>query len=234
MKILKIFFTIFLLGFLLFGFLYIKSWIQYKADRAEWEAEVVELDKRIEEAQLERMRFEEEAEFWADRASEANVKVANREAELEAKRREHEVMLANIAIMPPDEVVSELVLILKLPETHVTLSGLGVTFSLDASRLVLTKLQAYEFSLKEEKPAYVDIIALMDVTIKSQKEEIQALRNTNRAWSKECDGLRLKYEGEHELRLKAEATPQFNLFTTKNVVIGLSVTAVVVGAFIIF
>jgi len=37
MKILKIFFTIFLLGFLLFGFLYIKSWIQYKADRAEWE-----------------------------------------------------------------------------------------------------------------------------------------------------------------------------------------------------
>lgn len=233
MKTSKIFFLVFLVGFLLFGCLWLRDSIQYKKDRAEWEVEVVVLDEQIIQAQAEEIEALAEAEYWKEVASKAEADVVVLEDELALKRREHEIMLTNIAIIPPDEVVSDLILILQIPDTEVTLSGLGVTFSLDASRLVLTKLTMYDFSLKEEQPNYTAMLMKKDEVIQAHKGEIKACRNTLTALYKEQAGWQAKYEGEHKLRLKAEAIPKFNLFTTKNIAIGLSVTAAIVGTVLI-
>lgn len=225
----KIFLVVFLCGFLLFGFLYTRGCVQYKKDRLAWETEIVELNRDLTALDGQIAEQVVDITYWKGVATEKSEEVVEIQTELAIERRAHAQVLAGISELAPDEVVTQLLTILHLPSSEITLTPSGVVFSLDATYLMLTNMYAFDYNRKVETPRLNEIIIL-------QQDSIVALNKMNLGWLnttnllyKEIAVWEQKYEGEHKLRFQAESTMTYDLFSTKNVLIGVGVTVVIVG-----
>jgi len=231
MKSLKIFLGIILAGFLLFGFLYINSGIQYGKRKAVWESQKKVLNESISKLEAQIEKGKNSIQKLMDESDEAAKKIADIEKKLKAEKQQHQLDLAKVAELAPDEVVIKTREYLEVSDSEIFLTQLGVQFSLDASYTNLKKLNTLEFTLVIEIPR---IEAIMG----EQKQEIQKLREASDTFNgtlekaaKLTADWKKKYEGEYALRKSAEKS--FNLFSFKNVFIGGGILAVVVTAIVL-
>lgn len=227
MKISKIFFNLFLAGFLLFGFLYVYNSVQYGKKKAVWEAEKVRLNESITDHQAEAKFHAEEAEKWQESANAEATKRREVEKNLEKERLDHARDLAKIPDLAPDEVVSELHRRLQVAEKEIVLTEEGVVFSEAATRLVLSRVQSYDFHLAIEFPERDKLLASQGSEIRDLKGVIFNKDGTITSLELERDDWKAKFEGEETLRKASESS--FNLFSTKNLVVGGVIVAVLVG-----
>lgn len=232
MQISKIFLTIFLCGFLLFGFLYVMKSIRYGKDKAVWEARTEELQSDIKDLELEAQTHYKSAMEWMEKAEEHAEEVVVLKDTLKEEKLAHARDLAKIETLAPDEVVSELCSLLKVDNTQIVLTEEGVVFSLPASRLVLSRVQSYEFFKNVESPRKDEIISLQGQEIQDLRKTITGFENTTAALYMDIDKWKEMYQGEHKLRLDCESG--FNLFSTRNLMIGGVITAVVMSGLIFF
>lgn len=226
MQISKIFLNLFLVGFLLFGFLYVRKAIQYGKDKAVWEAKAEELFNDITVLEIEAEAQYASAMVWMGKANEHAEEVVVVKEKLKEERLAHVRDLAKIPALAPDEVVSDLRRRLQVAEKEIILTERGVVFSLAASRLVLSRVRSYDFNLAFERPLIEGIVAEQGEEIKDLRLTIKGFENTTAILYKDIDKWKKLYEGEHELRIAGEG---FNLFSTKNLVVGGVITAVLVG-----
>jgi hypothetical protein len=226
MKISKIFFNLFLAGFLLFGFLYIMKTIRYGKDKAVWEAQVTELQADIRDLEVEAKAQYEGAMEWKGKADDKSIEIAILKNDLEEERASHARALAKIPDLAPDEVVSELHRRLQVAEKEIVLTERGVVLSEAVARLVLSRVQSYDFYLAVETPRKDKLIATQGGEIRDLRKTIKGFENTTALLYEDIEKQKKLYEGEHELRLDAES---FSLFSTDNLVVGGIVGAVVVG-----
>ena len=227
MQALKIFLTVFLAGFLLFGFLYVYNGINYSKKKAVWGAEKDRLNIEIADAEVKRKFHEGEAKKWQDAADVEEAKTKEIRKKLDQERVAHARDLAKIQELAPDEVVSDLCRRLQVDETEIILTEQGVVFSLAASRLVLSRVQSYDFHLAFEFPERDKLTASQGKTICDLKGVIFNKDGTISTLTIERDSWKKKFEGEERLRKASESS--FNLFSTKNLVVGGVVVAIIVG-----
>jgi hypothetical protein len=226
MQISKIFLNLFLVGFLLFGFLYVRKAIQYGKDKAVWEAKAEELFNDITALEVEAEAQYASAMEWKGEADEHAEEIVDLKETLRKTRIDHARELAKINELAPDEVVSEFHSRLQVAEEEIILTEQGVVFSLAASRLVLSRVRSYDFNLAFERPLIEKIVAEQGEEIRDLRLTITGFENTTATLYKDIDKWKEAYEGEHKLRIAGEG---FNLFSTKNLVVGGVITAVLVG-----
>lgn len=229
MKISKIFLTVFLIGFLLFGFLYIWNGIQYGKKKAVWEAEVVRLDAEIEELEKSAAFNLKSADEWRDKAFKTEEDIAKLKTKMAKADQQHAIDMAKVAELVPDEIVIRVRELLGASEDEIVLTPSGVVFTVETTRLVLTQLKGYDFVMTKRVPDFEKLLAKKDKLIGEKKLEIGKLRSTIDDLQMSIDDWKKKYEGEHTLRLSAE---KFSLFSPQNLVIG-GVVAVVAGGVIL-
>lgn len=227
MKISKIFLSVFLVGFLLFGFLYVWNGIQYGKKKAVWEAEVERLDVHIATLEAEVEASMDSADTWRDRAFEKVEEATELEVELQEAKRQHAVSLARIAELTPTELVLRTRIMLGASEDEVVLTPEGVVFSLDITRTLLTQLENYDFVISQQVPGMEQAAAKWKGAFKDKDKEAIDLRKANTFLLLELEEWKKKYKGEYDLRIDAER--KGSLFSTQNLVMGAVVAAVVWG-----
>lgn len=225
MKILKIFLTIFLVGFLLFGFLCVYNGFQYSKKKEIWQAEKDRLNISIANHQIDAKFYAEEAEKWLDAAKAEETKRKDIEKQLEAEKVAHARDLARIETLAPDEIVVETRYALQVDEAQVYLVPDGVQFTLAASRLNLQKLHSLDFTLNIEIPRLKELITSRDTEIISLKGVIFNKDGTISTVEGERDDWKEKFKGEEKLRKDSERSVR--LFSTKNLIVGGVVVAVI-------
>lgn len=227
MKISKIFLSVFLVGFLLFGFLYVWNGIQYGKKKAVWEAEVERLDVHIATLEAEVEASMDSADTWRDRAFEKVEEATELEVELQEAKRQHAVSLARIAELTPTELVLRTRIMLGASEDEVVLTPEGVVFSLDITRTLLTQLENYDFVISQQVPGMEQAAAKWKGAFKDKDKKAIDLRKANTFLLLELEEWKKKYKGEYDLRIDAER--KGSLFSTQNLVMGAVVAAVVWG-----
>lgn len=230
MKISKIFLTIFLLGFLLFGFLYVRNSIRYEKEKAVWEARVEVLLSEIGQLEQEISVHLASADKWRDRAFEKVEELRVLERKLEEAERRHDEVLASIAELAPDELVVQARYFLSASDDDIVLTSNGVVFSIQATRQLVTDLTDYEFVIAKKIPSLNEQLEKKDGVIANKDLEIGDLRTAVDKLIEDRDKWEEMYQGEHNLRLSSEK--KHSLFSVQNIVTG-TVVAVVVGGLIL-
>lgn len=227
MKISKIFFLVILAGFLLVGFCYIRNHIRYQKEKAAWEARVEVLQEEIAELEREIGVHLTDADKWRDRAFEKTEELKVMERRLVEAERRHSEVLASIAELAPDELVLQARYFLNVLEEDIVLTPQGVVFSIETTRQLITDLTDYEFQISKKVPDLEAQVKKVKSIVDDVNMENVELRGAVDKLILDRDKWKEMYYGEHKLRLASENT--YSLFSTKNLVTGAVVAAIVWG-----